>query len=363
MSAGAVVPGIRLHVALMLLSAALIGFQLEQMQFLAMVQWHHFAYLVISIALLGFGASGTCIALFRPWLLRHLDWLLPVLLFGCAFLMAFALPLSRGMIQAFDIFLVVVEPAQAISLLLSQGVYLLVFFLGALPIGLVFVAYSHRINSLYSANLVGSGLGGVGAVFLMSFLWPQHLPAVTALLPWVGGCLVITEARRALACSTGLLSLAGIVALLLVQPPQTRPSEYKDIRRILDFPGAAIVAAQPDPQGQVQLVRAPSLRYAPGLSLTYTKKIPEVRGVVLTNGDWFGVVNDALPGFQQATTTALPYVIALRERVLLLQAGTGSGIPLARKNGATTIVAVEPHQKAARLSWTVSESCQCLRLR
>lgn len=351
MSKSIIAPGMRLHMALVLISAALIGFQLEQMQLLAMIQWHHFAYLVISVALLGFGASGTCIALFRPFLLRNLDWLLPVLLFVCALLMACALPFSKGMIETFDIFFVVVEPVQSISLLLSQAIYLLVFFFGALPIGLVFIAHSHRINSLYSANLVGSGLGGVGAVFFMGFLWPLDLPAVTAFLPWAAGCLVATEVRRILVCSTGLLSLVGIV-VLLVQPQQTRFSEYKDIRRILDIPGAAIVAAHPDPQGQVHLVRAPTLRYAPGLSLTYTKEIPEVSGVVLINGDWFGVVNDAPPRFYQATTTALPYAISMRERVLLLQAGTGAEITLAQEKGATTITAVEPHQKAARLSWS-----------
>lgn len=353
MSESAIAAGARLHLALILLSAALIGFQLEQMQLLAMVQWHHFAYLIISVALLGFGASGTCIALFRPLLLCHLDWLMPVLCFVCALLMACALPLSRAVIQAFDIFLVVVEPVQAISLLVSQVAYLLVFFFGALPIGLAFVAYSHRVNSLYSANLVGSGLGGVGAVFFMSFLWPQDLPAMTALLPWFAGCLVMTEARRVIVCSAGLLSLAGIVALL-VQPQPILPSEYKDIRRILDIPGAEMVAVQPDPQGQVQLVRVPTLRHAPGLSLTYTKEIPEVSGVVFINGDWFGMVNAAPPSFQQATTIALPYIIAPRESVLLLQAGTGSGISLAQKHGATTIIAVESHKKAARLSWMLS---------
>jgi hypothetical protein len=29
----------------------------------SIIQWHHFAYMVISVALLGFGASGTFLAL------------------------------------------------------------------------------------------------------------------------------------------------------------------------------------------------------------------------------------------------------------------------------------------------------------
>lgn len=350
MKQGRAATGIRLHLSLLLLSAALIGFQLEQMQLLAMAQWHHFAYLVISVALLGFGASGTCIALFRPLLLRHLEWLLPVLMFGCALLMAIALPLSSGLTQDFDIFLLFVEPMQSVSLILGQGVYLLVFFFGAFPMGLVFIAHSERINSLYSANLIGSGLGGAGAVLLMTQVLPQSLPAITALLPWVGGCLVIAANRRAAVWCAAVLSLAGIVALI-VRPPEPQPSAYKDIERMLDIPGAAVVAIQPDPQGLVQKVRAPSLRYAPGLSLTYDEEVPEVKAIVLTNGDWFDAVSDVPPRLQQATTFALPYAIGQRKRVLLLGAGTGAGIAQARANGAETIIAVEPHKHAARMGW------------
>lgn len=342
-------PGSRVHVALILLSAALIGFQLEQMQVLALVQWHHFAYLIISVALLGFGASGTCIALFRPFLLRHLSWLLPVLMFGCSLFMALALPLSGSMTQGLDVSLFFVEPLQAVYLSLSQGIYLLVFFLGALPMGIVFIAYSHRINSLYSANLVGSGLGGLGAILLMTFLLPQQLPAVTALLPWAAGCLVATNNSRVPTVLAGMLSLAVIVVFLF-QPPQLRPSQYKDSSRILDLPGAEIVATQPDPQGLVQLVSAPALRHAPGLSLTYEKEVPEAQGVILNNGDWFGAVINGDPGYRRETTAALPYAMGQRQRVLFLQAGTGTGVSLAKENGAKTIVAVEPHQKAARLA-------------
>ncbi len=53
------------QLALILLSAALIALQLILMQILSITQWYHFAYLVISTALLGFGASGTLLALTR----------------------------------------------------------------------------------------------------------------------------------------------------------------------------------------------------------------------------------------------------------------------------------------------------------
>ena len=338
-------PPLRLHLALILLSAALIAFQLEQMQLLALVQWHHFAYLIISVALLGFGASGTLIALCRTILLQHLEWLLPVLMFACSITMALAMPLSQEMTSRFDISLLFVEPGQVALLLLSQSIYLLVFFLGALPLGLVFVSFSSRINSLYCANLVGSGIGGLSAVALMYFLLPQQLPALTALLPWAAGTLVIPGSRRISLLAGGALTLA-VLAVVAYYPPHILPSQYKDISRTLDLPGAEIAANQPSPYGLVQLVTAPALRHAPGLSLTYGGEVPTVRGAVFTNGDWFGAVSSGESSFLRATAAELPYAMEKRNRVLVLQAGTGMDILHALENGAEMIMAVEPYQKA-----------------
>ncbi len=342
-------PTLRLHLALVLLSAALIGFQLEQMQILAIVQWHHFAYLIISVALLGFGAGGTLVALFRGILLRHLDWLLPVLMFACGISMALARTISREMTRSFDICLLFVEPGQVVLLLLSQCIYLLVFLLGALPLGLVFISFSGRINSLYCANLVGSGIGGVGAVFLMYYFLPQQLPALTALLPWAAGVLVLSRSGRLVVPVLGFLALA-VIAAAVFQPIQIHPSQYKDISRTLDLPDAEITAHRPSPYGLVQLVTAPTLRYAPGLSLTYTGQVPTVRGAVFSNGDWFGPVSSWQSSFLNATASALPYVMGKPNRVLVLQPGTGMDIIQALQNGAEQIMAVEPHQQAATIT-------------
>ena len=341
-------PTLRLHLALLLLSAALIAFQLEQMQLLALIQWHHFAYLIISIALFGFGVSGTLIALCRTFLLRNLDWLLPVLMFGCAITMALALPISREITNRFDISLLFIEPGQVTLLLLSQCIYLLVFFLGALPLGLVFIGFSGRINSLYCANLVGSGIGGLAAVSLMYFLLPQQLPALTAMLPWAAGVLVIPHPKRIILFAGAAFSLA-IIASVAYHPLQIEPSQYKDISRTLDLPGARITTQTPSPQGLVQMVTAPSLRYAPGLSLTYGGEVPTLIAAIFSNGDWFGQVSGSEPAFMAATTASLPYVMGKRNRVLVLQAGTGTDIIQAQQNGSEKIMAVEPHLKATEV--------------
>ena len=56
-------PQPRLSIAL--ISAAVLGYELLLMALFSLIQWHHFAYMVVSVGLLGFGASGSFLVLTR----------------------------------------------------------------------------------------------------------------------------------------------------------------------------------------------------------------------------------------------------------------------------------------------------------
>src|SRR5215213_8381936 len=99
---------IRLLTATALLSVAMIAYQVAVMQLLSFVQWYHFANMVISIALLGFGAAGTVLSLFRNRLLRHSETLLPVWMIGCGLMMTGAVWFSRSGFARFDSYLLFV---------------------------------------------------------------------------------------------------------------------------------------------------------------------------------------------------------------------------------------------------------------
>ena len=49
--------------AIALLSAAALGYEILLMRLFSIILWHHFAYMMISVALLGYGAAGTFVAL------------------------------------------------------------------------------------------------------------------------------------------------------------------------------------------------------------------------------------------------------------------------------------------------------------
>ena len=89
-------PRLRLHLALAMISAAVIAYQIALMQILSVVQWHHFAYMIIAVALLGFGAAGACLSLLRPWLMIHFASLLPLAMY----LSGAAMSLMTGIAQS-----------------------------------------------------------------------------------------------------------------------------------------------------------------------------------------------------------------------------------------------------------------------
>src|SRR4029453_352291 len=131
----------RLLLSLGILSASIIAFQLALMQVLSIAQWYHFAYMVISVALLGFGAGGTVLALFRQQLLKHICFLLPVLMISSGIAMALVTDISQLSSIRFDSYLLFANYSHIGRLLLSYLLFFVPFFLGALAIGLIFDHY------------------------------------------------------------------------------------------------------------------------------------------------------------------------------------------------------------------------------
>ena len=335
----------RIYPAVGFLSIAIIAFQLVLMQILSIVQWYHFAYMVISVALLGFGAAGTFLSIFRRWLLEKFELVLPLLMIFSGTTMAIVIGIAQTSFIKFDSYLLFADFSQAWRLLFTYFIFFIPFYLGALSIGLAFVKFVNQIGKLYFANLVGSGVGGIVALGLSWFFLPRELPAIISILPVISGIILIPEKSKSFVIVAALVS-GIIITLIVINPPRLVLSEFKGLRKALNLPGAKVTIEKSSPYGLIQVVSSPALRYAPGLSLTYQETVP-VRKAVFNNGNWFGPI---IPWHRADTTTimdyttnALPYFMDKRNRVLILNAGTGINILHAITHGAQKITAVEPN--------------------
>lgn len=328
-------------VALGLHSAAVIAYQLVLMQLISNMQGYHFAYMIISIAMLGFGAGGTFIALFRKKLIDASDWLVPLLMSASGMFMLVSFMLVRLPVFQLDIYLLFVETSQLYVLAASYLIYLMPFFLGALAIGILFIKYPGEIGRYYFSNLLGSGIGGILVVILLSNLFAlQSLPLVAS-LSIAAAVIAFNKNKRKIQVSILLFSVATVI-FSIFNPGSLPLSEYKGLSRTLNLPDAEIIYEKPDVQGKIQVVQSPALRYAPALSLTFTGDVP-VKKHVFINAEPIGAIpqyDTTRRNIHDFTTEALPYILAPREKVLILKSGTGTSIAHALQNETNKISAI-----------------------
>ena len=335
---------VRINVAIGLISAAIIAFQLILMQILSYVQWYHFAYMIISIALLGFGAAGTFLTIFQQKLEKNYYTLFPFLLIVTAILIPVVVGIANSEAVRFDSLLIFQDSRHIGKLILTYFIFFLPFLTGALAIGMSFSKFADQIGKIYFSNLIGSGIGGIIAIFFMQWIIPEQQSFAVAILAFVGGIVSLPKNKKKLIRIIVPLSTL-ILIILFFYPPRLTPSEYKDISKTMLLPDAKVEYRKSTPHGFVEIVSSPILRYAPGVSLAYRDSFP-IRKVVFNNGNWMGCL---LPQPLEANETnildytpqALPYHIDNIKNALIINAGTGENVLLALSHQVARITANE----------------------
>jgi Spermine/spermidine synthase domain len=347
--------------ALVLISASVLSYQVILVRAFSIGQWHHFAYMVISIALLGFGASGTLLAAMeRTSTAMSLRGSEAGLFAISVTSFAVALPISFWLTQRvpFDAFLVVWEAPQILYL----GCYYLLlsipFFAAATAIGLALTRESENCPRLYAHSMVGSGAGALLAVVALSVA-PVEL-ALVGVMGLAQGAAVIALLDKKLVAVRGShsvfaaagVAIMGIMTLAYaLRPPTVRLSQYKGLSYALNLPHAQVVAERSSPLGRVDVVVSPAIREAPGLSLVVpTNAVPPWQLGLYVDGESAGAIT-AFNG-DASTLNYLDWMItaapcfALQDtprdlRVCVLGAGGGAGVLLALRHAARQVDAVE----------------------
>ena len=153
-----------------LLAGSIIAYEIVLVRLFSIAQWHHFAHMIISLAMLGFGFSGTIISLTQAWLKRHFHTMYivcgstySVSVIGC-FILNQYIP--------FNPLMLIWQPTQ---ILLAGMIYLILslpFFFGATCIGMVLLQFPERVDRLYFFDLFGSGISALGTIFMMYIIPP-----------------------------------------------------------------------------------------------------------------------------------------------------------------------------------------------
>jgi len=339
-------PGHLPRLSVMLASAVALAYEILLVRLFSITQWHHYAYMIISLALLGYGMSGAFLSLLQKPLQQRFTaaYLLSLTLF------AISIPGSYAMAErvGFNPQEILWDPGQWANL---ASIYLLLslpFFFVANAIGLALMTFRGHTSRIYAADLFGAGLGSLGIVLLLFQLFPETaLKLLCALAVMAIAVAVIERTERRVA---GLLLLAPLAVLPFLLPAawlQAQLSPYKDLSQTLQITGTRVLEQRSSPLGLITVVDSPviPLRHAPGLSLRALAGPPAQLGIFI-DGDGPTAITrmddkQQSLAFLDFMTWALPYHLHPPGRVLVLGAGGGSEVLQASYLGAEQVDAVE----------------------
>ncbi|MBN2438372.1 MAG: hypothetical protein JXL20_07190, partial [Deltaproteobacteria bacterium] len=337
----------RVQMMVFLVSAALIAYEILLFKLFAIRYWHHFASLTVSIALIGFGASGTFIFLFR----RRLKERFRTILYLAPFLMVLSIwgNLFLARLIAFNPLLIIWQPREALGLLVLSLVLLVPFFIGAVCVGLSLSVHTDEIHRIYFANLAGSGVGSLPVLLSFFHLGPHEIILIISLIVLCATFAAAGSRARIVASAIALLAMIPLY-LLLLHGRTVEMSAFKDLSIARNQAGARIEAEVFGPLGLVTVLDGPAYHYLPDLSLNCPFDLPQQKGLFL-NGNMAGAINGLVGDmrFMEWRTTSLPYQLLDRPSVLIIGGGGGSEIVSARHHGAREISVVEMNREIVHL--------------
>jgi hypothetical protein len=337
-----------------LVSGAALANEVLLTRYFAIVHWHHFATMMISLALLGFGASGTFVTLARRRLLDRFAGAYVTNLLGFAVLVLVA-PLAASALP-FQAEQLLWDPWQPAWLALTYLALALPFFCAGNAIGLALLAWRARAGRAYAADLAGAGMGSLLILALLYRVPVEVALKVLACTGAVAALAALTElASRSRAAYLAAVAVLLVLAVVPTEALRPEPGEYKALRQALRMPGTRIIAERASPLGRIDVIASEQvpLRHAPGLSLMATQEPPPQLGL-FTDGDGMDAITAATDDrarlqFLGASTGALAYELAAPRTVLVIGAGGGLEILRALELGARRIEAVELNPQIAAL--------------
>ncbi len=306
--------------------------------------WYHFAFMIISIAMLGLAASGTILSLY-PRLRNPLN--IPLY----TFLLGVSIPASYVLSNQipFDPVRLSWEKTQLLYIGLYYIVLSLPFFCTGLILATAFTSISEKAGLIYGADLLGAGMGSMGILCLMTIADPGKIAFILSLIALSASLLISKRWLRGLS----LLLILAAFFFLLFQPSFTklRMSPYKGLQLALKYPGAEPINTYSSPFSRIDTFTSPAVRFAPGLSLGYLDPLPEQIGLSIDGGDINAITTprDRKPlAFLKHLPSALPYEIGKKDDILILDPKGGLQVLVARMAGSKNIFKVESNPLLVR---------------
>lgn len=330
-----------------MVAAAVVSYEVALTRIFSFRIWHHFAFMVLSVALLGTATSGVLLDRFPALGTKPASQ-------AASYARAFGL---SAVAVAFVVGTLSFDPATMATSVKPWLVLLVYYFALAVPFtfaGLAIVvalnARAPRVGSLYAADLAGAGLGAAASVFALAPFGADGLVWLVAALALLGAGLLSEERSFAWASVTVVLALVGVFvpSMLRIEPgPSKALAGLLDAKR---FPNARVIDSEWNAISRIDVVEKTG-------KVSWTSRANHdepPQSEIVIDGDAatpiieYGGDRTKL-AFLDDTLGAAAYLAFAPKHVLVIGAGGGVDVLTALRGGAERVDAVEVNPSIVRL--------------
>jgi predicted membrane-bound spermidine synthase len=307
-----------LYLGIFLVTLSGLMFEIALTRIFSATIWYHFAFVAISVALLGWGLGGFALHLLRRRVAFSLDRAaLATFLYGVS------LPLA--------LWLVVRLPFHPDRLAWYFAFSLGPFFLAGIALSMLFALGRENAGRLYFADLLGASLGALAVTFLLG-LGGENAVLAVSIAPFVAAALFSPRLRASSAVAV-VLVLAAIGLNERTRVFSIRSAPTKGLYRHVDAtPGARIALTGWNAYSRIDAVTGFA---SPFLARLY------IDSDAWTNVlEWDGDV--ASLAHMKGEYRARPFeLVPPAPRTLVIGPGGGSDVLFALAAGSEKVTAVE----------------------
>lgn len=323
----------RLTWGIILISAAGLAYEITLTRLFAVQQFYHFAFVVISIATMGFAASGLMLSIRKsqpqPASLS--------IAFSIAVLIAY---LTINTLP-FDSYSIAWDPRQWWILLLYFTVSGAPFLAAGWTIGSALDSAGTEAHHPYAANMLGAAIGCPLALLSVDLLGGE---GAIGLIIAIGLCaaIVLSETERSAITIAPLAVLILAATTIPIEPLKLELSPYKPLSTVQLADHAELTVTDWGKTVRLDVIERPGLHTFPGLSLNAVLELPEQTGVFL-DGEGPYPITHLSPDDPAAAQIALrlpssiAYALRPTSDALILDWGAGTPALFALAQAKVTI--------------------------
>ncbi len=336
----------KLFIIISLCSFSTLAYELTLTRIFSISLWYHFAFMIISIAMLGIGASGTLLSIY-PRLKNISNFGIYTLLLGIAIFLSYHIT----NLLPFDPIKLSWSRTQIVYIGIYYVVLSLPFFFTGLMIAIAFSLFKDRPYLVYTADLLGAGTGVIGILFFMSLVMPEKAVLISSSISFLATFIYGGKSLK----KVTLVLITFNIYLFIIHPSfiNINISPYKGLKLALKYPGAKYLETYYSSYSRIDTFKSPLVRFAPGLSLKYLNHLPEQIGFSIDCGNINAITNPnnkKLLEFVKYLPSALPYEIVtlqkrrhneMKDEVLILESKGGLQALVAKYYNFSNIYKIE----------------------